>query len=525
VYTPAVTHVIATQNSADITPLPASTLPPEPTPASVATEAPLPSHQVFGFAPYWTLPQSGDFDVAGLTTLAYFSVDVSGNGTLDQNGSGWSGFESQAFTSLENRAHSTGDRVVLTVTCFDQSALNQLTSDPTAPSTLATGLISALEDRHLDGVNLDFEGTGSADQIGLTRLVSYVSGALRAVDANWQITMDTYASSAGDPGGFYNIAALAPSVDAFFVMSYSLNLSSSLVASSPLTSAMFSDTTAVEEYLSAVPASKVMLGLPFFGYTWPTSGPALGDPAVGAAVPVADAQVVAEGSPLYWDAATDTAWTSYQVGSQWYQSFYEDATSLYMAAELAADNDLAGDGIWALGMDGSDPAMLAAVDGSAPAVKDLPAGPVPSTAVATTTTSAVPTTTTSGVPTTTTTATTTATTTTTTTAPRTSTTASGVGTTTTSGPTYSYSAEWQGSTVALIPLGANALKDEGDRVSAGTISGFTTDDPTMTCLENAASLQVVTYTDQPGIAVVLATSPGDCITTDFFFPTVSGTSG
>ena len=35
--------------------------------------------------------------------------------------------------------------------------------------------------------------------------------------------MAVYASSAGDPGGFYNIAALAPAVDGFFVMAYQMN--------------------------------------------------------------------------------------------------------------------------------------------------------------------------------------------------------------------------------------------------------------------------------------------------------------
>ena len=51
-----------------------------------------------------------------------------------------------------------------------------------------------------------------------------MAGSLRAADPHWQITMDTYASSAGDPGGFYDIPALAPAVDAFFVMDYELNL-------------------------------------------------------------------------------------------------------------------------------------------------------------------------------------------------------------------------------------------------------------------------------------------------------------
>ena len=79
---------------------------------------------------------------------------------------------------------------------------------------------------------------------------------------------------------------------------------------------------------------------------------------------------------MYWDPVTDTAWTSYQVGSQWHEAFFENPNSLYMAAQMAQDNGIAGVGIWALGMDGSnDQAMVSALDGNAPAQKDDLAGP------------------------------------------------------------------------------------------------------------------------------------------------------
>ncbi len=92
-----------------------------------------------------------------------------------------------------------------------------------------------------------------------------MSAAIHGVNPHYQVTMDTYASSAGDPSSFYNIRALAPAVDGFFVMEYQLNLQSGGSAESPLTSTMFSDRTAVDQYLAAVPASKVLLGLPYFG--------------------------------------------------------------------------------------------------------------------------------------------------------------------------------------------------------------------------------------------------------------------
>ena len=118
-------------------PLPPATAAPLPAPTSVADAAPLRPHEVFGFAPYWTLSSSSGFDVNGLTTVAYFNVDVNADGTLNQSGPGWDGLQSQAFTDLANRAHAAGDRVVLTAGHFDQGALDQLTSSATAPASLA----------------------------------------------------------------------------------------------------------------------------------------------------------------------------------------------------------------------------------------------------------------------------------------------------------------------------------------------------------------------------------------------------
>ena len=115
--------------------------------------------------------------------------------------------------------------------------------------------------------------------------------------------------------------------------------------------------------------------MPYFGIDWPTTNGTLSATATGPATDVTYGQVMASGHPVYWDATTDTAWTSYQVGNQWHETFFEDPTSLYDAAQLADASNLGGMGVWALGMDGNDPNLLAALAGFAPAVKDGVAGP------------------------------------------------------------------------------------------------------------------------------------------------------
>jgi hypothetical protein len=351
--------------------LPPATTTPTPAPPSVASAA-TSSHEVFGYAPYWSLSQQSSFPVGDFSTLAYFSVDVNPDGTVQESGPGWEGYRSQALVNLVSRAHAAGDRVVLTATDFAQPSLDAITHDPDAGRVLGENLLSLVEAKHLDGVNLDFEGNGSADQGGLDRLVAGVGAVLRGANPNYQFTVSTYASSAGDPNGFYDIRGLARSVDGFFVMADDIDQGPATGPSAgggPYPDAMY-----VHQYVAAVGASKVILGLPLFGYDMTTTGPALGDAVTGSAQAVTDAQALASG-PTYWDAASDTAWTAYRAASQWHQVFFDNANTLSLKEQLAVRSGLLGVGAWALGMEGSDDSLLTVLDGGAPPSSVPPIGP------------------------------------------------------------------------------------------------------------------------------------------------------
>jgi hypothetical protein len=484
-----------------------------PTPAAVANEAPLTPHEVFGFAPYWSLAGSSQFDLTGLTTVDYFSIGINPDGSLSDSGPGWDGYQSQNFLNLINRAHGAGDRVVITVNDFSQSSLDQLATSTTAPQTLAQSLLFLVKAKDLDGVNLDLEGSGSGDQVGLTNIVQVVSQTLKAANPHYQVTMDTYASSAADTSGFYDIPALNAYVDAFFVMAYQLNLHSAPNSQSSLTSSMFSNQTAVNEYLNAVPANKVILGLPFFGYDWPTTNGTLSAQPTGSPAIITYAQEAQSGHPMYWDPITDTAWTSYQVGSQWHEAFFENPDSLYLAAQMAQENGIGGVGIWALGMDGSnDQAMVSALDGNAPAQKDVLAGPS-STSTSPKTVELAPLQSTKLPPSAVGQPATTRTTTPTTTPPA-------------AGPpvSYTYAGNWLGSQTRVLP----SAIPTGRRLSEGSMINFTTADPHLSCLAKEATLDVYFFDSDPTHDYVIARkSSGDCANAAFVFvpPTPTAPSG
>jgi hypothetical protein len=369
-------------------------------------------------------------------------------------------------------------------------------------------LIPLLQAKTFDGVDFDLEGSGDQDQVGLTHLISVVSTALRAADPHWQITMDTYASAAGDATGFYNVAALAPYVDAFFVMAYELNLQGAPNSTSPLTSGMFSDLTMVQQYEAIVPANKIIIGTPFFGVDWPTSNGTLTAQATGPATDIADASVAAT-DPMYWDPVTSTGWTSYQVGTQWHESFFENPYSLYMVSELASHFGVRGVGIWALGMANNEPALVLAMDGYAPAGSPGSTGPnatstspaaTPPTAPTTTPSTVAPLKAPSSAP-----AGNVSSASTTPTAP--------VATTTTTGPYMT--GTWLGMTRTLTAVGGGSV-DMG--LTFAPITNFSTNIPAYTCL-NGKTLTVYLYGSlTSGTYVAVASTPNDCVNQDFAFP-------
>jgi hypothetical protein len=330
------------------------------------------AREVFAFAPYWMLDVQKSFDLRHVTTLAYFGVDIARDGSLVRSGNGWVGYQSQDLADLISRAHRAGIRVVLTIKAFSNETIHAVATNPAAGAALARNVIAATRAKSFDGVNIDFEGTGNADRAVFAVLARSLSNALHAADPAWQVTLDSYVSSAEDANGFFDIAAIAPAVDSFFIMGYDMYHRD---VASP-NAALPSYESSIGVYTRMVPASKVILGAPFYGYDWPTQDNSPRAKATGAPTPISYAEIVAAGHPRYWDSSASVPWTAYQVGGQWHEIYYDDASSLALKARLANSAHLRGTGAWALGMNGSDGGLVQALLGTLTTIVNGPSGPV-----------------------------------------------------------------------------------------------------------------------------------------------------
>jgi spore germination protein YaaH/flagellar hook assembly protein FlgD len=349
--------------------------------------------EVYGFLPYWELVDPDRrLDYASLSTIAYFSSAASADGSLvttDPDGtatSGWGGWTSQAMTDVIDAAHAAGVRVDFTVTLFAWTSTQRRTQSAllgsaTARSRLVSTLVSTVVGRGADGVNLDVEPLVAGYEDELVALVRELRVALDAAGPGRRITVDVL----GSPENYPHEDLVAPgAADAIFIMGYDYRGSGAAYAGSisPLTGAGYDLTETVARYTARVPASKVILGIPYYGRAWSTVSDALRAKTQSSATygssataSYALAASLSEENGRRWDDEEQVPWTAYRrtvcdtCTETWRQLYYDDVESLRRKYTLADANGLAGVGIWALGYDGTRPelaALLREVFGGAP---------------------------------------------------------------------------------------------------------------------------------------------------------------
>ncbi len=335
--------------------------------------------QVFGFLPYWELNDASTrltYDL--LSTIAYFGVGADAQGNLikrNRDGSrsiGWAGWTSSRLTSVIQAAHRKGTRVVLTVQAFawtTNQATNQaaLLDSPAARLTLARQIAAAVRDRGADGVNLDFEPLVSGRSDEFVALVRTIRAELKKISRGYQLTFDTM----GSIGNYPIEAAIAPGgADAIFIMGYDYRTAGSSRAGSiaPLTGSGFDLVDTILSYTDRVPASRLILGLPYYGRAWSTvsaapraatqTGTKYGP---SASVTYANAVALAKQKGRRYDSRESSAWIAYRrrncsarygCVTTWREVYYDDAQSLRAKYDTINRYGLRGSGIWALGYDG-----------------------------------------------------------------------------------------------------------------------------------------------------------------------------
>jgi len=326
------------------------------------------SREVFGYLPYWELNSGTDatlrYDL--LSTIAFFGVGSKSNGTLDTSQPGYAAYVSANATTIIGHAHAMGVRTVITYESFGSSKNAAFFTNPTAQATAIQQLVALMQTRGADGANVDVE------EISGTYFPAYAAwiGALRqaalAVNPNAQISVATNAATSG---ARMAAAAIAAGADRAFLMGYNYRTGSSNPVGSidPIVRAGggLSLSSTLDTYASyGVPMDHVLLGLPFYGITWPTvSADLRAASQVGSTYGYASVFYPsslpgsATGATLDYDPVEQSARLTMfdPIAKSWFQTYYDDPTTLAVKLALVNQRGLAGAGFWALGYEQGQP--------------------------------------------------------------------------------------------------------------------------------------------------------------------------
>lgn len=326
--------------------------------------------QVFGFLPSWSIAGNAKVYPEYMDEIIYFGLGMQENGGImkydDHNQPlvEWTYLNSDYFKNLQSKAKETNTRISVSIKQFDNDKVYKLITNPTYTTNAANQLAKLVEDYDLDGINIDYEYFSSTDEPTLqhyNRFLTEVSAKLREVNPNISITIDVNATVVYNDNA-YDMVKIGELVDHVIVMGYDYHQPNSTRAGPIAPIDMNGNSPSIRRTISSlkgrVDNSKVILGIPFYGYEWQTVTDAEFSPTVANTGAIATYKRVRQLIENREDVSLDFSETTlsprlvYNQNGLIKQIYYEDERSLLEKIKFIELNGLDGIAIWALGYEG-----------------------------------------------------------------------------------------------------------------------------------------------------------------------------
>lgn len=310
--------------------------------------------RVFGWHPYWMGTSYTSYQWNLLSDLCYFDYAVNPSTGQNTNTSfAWN------TASVVTVAKNNGVKVHICASLFGSHST--FWSTPTAQTTFINNIITLLNNRGGDGVNIDFEGMGASDKVPFTNFITNLNTALQNANPAYQLSVCLYSV---DWSAVFDMPALNAQADFFTIMGYDYYYSGSAWAgpTAPLynfqTSYNYTLPKSISYYIrQGAPASKLLLGLPYYGREWEVNGTAVPAQTTNGFTASRTLSYINNNPSTYslaakfWEGNSYTPYYRYVSGSSNRQCFVDDVYSLGRKYDMVNQRGLAGIGIWALGYD------------------------------------------------------------------------------------------------------------------------------------------------------------------------------
>ncbi len=329
--------------------------------------------RVYGYLPYWTLLSTQPDAV--LTDVSYFSITLGKNGEIVESTAsgpdmGLRRMQGEFFTEWMSEREQLGQRPHITFTMLNNDDITAFLLSPQSQQAAIENISQVMASYPFAGLNLDIEYAGQADsdlRAAYTQFVADVRYALTRQNPGAELSVAFFGSAASKPL-LWDIAALDPHVDIFVMMAYDYHYRGSPVAGpvAPIfgrESKRWQDDiiSNLRDLTKLTKPSKVLLGVPFYGYEWQVTHAQPGAntyPRTGATATydrvqkILNGQTGVSGLRTGWDEDALSPYLTYQRAGNTQIIFYEDARSLSYKLDLVQQVGLAGIAIWAIGYEG-----------------------------------------------------------------------------------------------------------------------------------------------------------------------------
>lgn len=328
--------------------------------------------EVIGFSPYWLIPKQR-FDYADvLTTWTYFGLVINPDGTIQklvadtEEEPGWTTLKGEAVSQELSAYGAKQKERSLLLHLSNEDDIGTLISDATASAVRLTQVVTPILSKYgFSDLNLDIESFRDASESARQSygiLLSEIKKRLGVTTLTVELTPTSLIRThLADPTVVGNIA------DRVILMAYDYLYSGSLI-SGPVAPLFGAGSVRVQDVsfsldraLSVIDSTKLVLGIPLYGYEWDALSTTPGNPVVPGTGKTASWSRVKE---LLSDcpdcisgrdnASGDIPYVTISENGYVRQMFYEDASSITTKIAVAREKGIAGVAFWALGYEGEN---------------------------------------------------------------------------------------------------------------------------------------------------------------------------
>jgi len=263
-------------------------------------------------------------------------------------------FTSIASAEYVEKAHERGIQVwalVEDITNKNELDLYQILADSNNRTHLIEGLMQAVSDYDLDGINIDFENVRSKEGAHFVQFLRELSIKCRANDI--VLSVDNYPPNSGNAYNDYKEQGIV--VDYVILMGYDEHWGGSHDPGS--TSSQPFVERSIDNLLEMVPADRVINALPFYTRRWMTPEKRTSDDEITDKVVIMkdiDKEVSSLGMKIDFDNATGLKYASVNKDGVLHEMWIEDYASIENKLIIMEECDLAGAAAWRLGYENQE---------------------------------------------------------------------------------------------------------------------------------------------------------------------------